>query len=72
MIISSIEALNAPFQMEDTFLVIGGYIDLQGEQTSIFKFDVANMEWIKIDPELSQPRQNFAAFLIPKSYITCS
>ena len=65
------DGCSVPF--EDTFLIVGGY-KATGPyyQKSIIAFDQAEMNWKTLDEELDVPRSEFASFLVPEDYVTCT
>ena len=54
----------------DTFLVVGGLTD--NSQDTIYKYNIETEGWDLMPQRLKNARREFAAFLAPNDYITCS
>lgn len=53
-------------QLEDTFLVLGGYSGSPGYRQTIYEFDPVNYGWVLRDQELRVPLDGVAAVAMPR------
>lgn len=67
-------AFGGSIQWDQTFLAVGGYrlnTDGFGYSGKIFRYEPETESWTEMPQELSIPRREFTAFLVPENFVQC-